>query len=92
MAAVCVALHTHTHTPAYAQGGGTHTFLILTVVRSLRLLSCHLCGDATLTRSHFYFYATNLFLQAGSSPGAVWQGIERERERKRETVIMIDTR
>lgn len=79
MAAVCVALHTHT--PAYAQGGGTHTFLILTVARSLRLLSCHLCGDATLTRSHFYFYATNLFLQAGSSAGAVWLGIETERKR-----------
>lgn len=53
-----------THTLAYVEGRGAHTFLILTVVRSLCLLSCHLCGDATLTRSHFYFYAANLFLQA----------------------------
>jgi len=77
---LCCITHTHTHTPASAQGGGTHKFLILTVARSLRLLSCHLCGDATLTRSHFYFYATNLFLQAGSSAGAVWLGIETERK------------
>lgn len=78
---LCCIIHTHKHASLLSRRRHTHTQVpnSHSCALSLRLLSCHLCGDATLTRSHFYFYATNLFLQAGTSAGAL--GIETERMR-----------